>query len=192
MSTSRRGAYHHGDLRDALVALALETVERDGPDAVALRNLAQRAGVSGMAPYRHFADKAALMGEVARRGFAELYGELRAADDRDAKKALLAFGVVYVRFALARPGLFRVMFGGAPPTPSEDLKDNSDSVYGLFLARVAELVPRPRREVAFLACWSLMHGLATLLISGRIRQKTPPPEELAQAVEKILLKGILG
>ena len=50
-------AYHHGDLRGALVALALETIEQEGPEAVALRNLAQRAGVSGMAPYRHFADK---------------------------------------------------------------------------------------------------------------------------------------
>ena len=192
MSTSKRGSYHHGDLRDALVALALETIEQEGPEAVALRNLAQRAGVSGMAPYRHFADKTALMEEVARRGFAELHAQLSAVDGGDAKAALLAFGVVYVRFACARPGLFKVMFGGPPPTPDEEIAHEDGTVYALFSQRIAELVPRPRRQIAFLACWSLVHGFATLLVSGRIRQPMLPPEDLTLALEKMLLEGLLA
>ncbi len=127
MSTSKRDAYHHGDLRGALIALALETLEEDGPEGLTLRGLAERAGVSGMAPYRHFADKAALLEAVARRGFAELHSDLAAVDDaQNPKEALIAFGVVYVRFACARPeACSRVMFGGAPPTPDEAARGRS-------------------------------------------------------------------
>src|ERR1700722_14142677 len=103
MSTSKRDAYHHGDLRSTLIALALEKIEQEGPEQLALRSLAQRAGVSGMAPYRHFADKASLLEAVARHGFAELREKLREVEDPDPRKALVAFGVVYVRFACARP-----------------------------------------------------------------------------------------
>src|SRR5271169_4924111 len=117
MSTSKPKPYHHGDLRDTLIDLAVGALEQEGPEALSLRGLATRAGVSGMAPYRHFADKAALLAAAARRGFANLRERLASVDDQaDPKKALVAFGVVYVRFACERPGLFRLMFAGPPPT----------------------------------------------------------------------------
>jgi AcrR family transcriptional regulator len=191
MSTSNRDGYHHGDLRGSLLALALEAVEREGPEEVTLRGLAQKAGVSGMAPYRHFADRASLLEAVARYGFAEFRDRLQAVDDPDPKKALVAFGVVYVLFACSRPGLFRLMFGGAPPTPSEQLAESPDTVLGLLTSRIAQLVPPPRRQIALLACWSMVHGLATLLASGRIRRPTPPPAELAESLGEMLMRGIL-
>jgi len=191
MSTSRRDAYHHGDLRAALVALALEAIEREGPEKVTLRGLAEKAGVSGMAPYRHFTDKAALMNAVARHGFAELRESLRAADDPNPEKALVAFGVVYVGFACSRPGLFRSMFGSAPPTPTDQLAETPDTVFGLMTNCIAQLVPPPRRSITFLACWSIVHGLACLLVSGRIRQPTPSSAELAESLGAMLMKGIL-
>jgi AcrR family transcriptional regulator len=192
MSTSKGGAYHHGDLRGALIALALEALEKAGPETLALRALAQQAGVSGMAPYRHFADKAALLEAVARQGFAQLHEEMREVDDEeDPKKALVAFGVAYVRFACARPGLFRLMFGGAPPTPTDRLAGDPQTVYGLFAVRIAQLVPPRRRQIAFLACWATVHGLATLIVGGRIREPTPAPADLAERIGAMMIKGIL-
>ena len=193
MSTSKRGSYHHGDLRGALIALALEALENDDPEAPTLRGLAEQAGVSGMAPYRHFPDKAALLEAVARQGFAELREKLREADDEgDPKKALIAFGVVYVRFACARPGLFRLMFGGRPPTPGEQLAGDPETVFGLLSARIAQLAPAPRRQIAFLACWSIVHGLASLLVGGRIRGAAAAPEDLAEQLGSVLLEGLLA
>ena len=192
MSTSKKTTpYHHGDLRGALIGLALKALEKGGPEALALRSLAEQAGVSGMAPYRHFADRAALLEAVARQGFADLREELRAVDDAsDPQKALVAFGAVYVRFACARPGLFRLMFAGAPPTPDDGLAADPNSVFGLFAARIAQIAPASRRRIAFLACWSIVHGLACLLVGGRIRQKTHSPAELAERLGEILLNGL--
>jgi AcrR family transcriptional regulator len=194
MSTStRRATYHHGDLRATLIALALEALERDGPEGLALRGLAAQAGVSGMAPYRHFADKAALLAVLARQGFAELGTELGAVDDAaDPAKALVAFAMVYVGFASAHPGLFRLMFGGVPPTPDQGLAAEPATMRGLFTARLAQLVPPPDQEIALLACWSILHGLASLLVSGRIRGAPQPPADLALRLGEILMKGLLA
>jgi len=184
----KRDAYHHGDLRETLIALAIETLARGGPETLALRNLAERAGVSGMAPYRHFKDRAELLEAVARHGFEILRGELVAVDDpSDARKALVAFGVVYVRFACARPGLFQVMFGGAPPTPDEDLSADGSTVYGLFLSKIARAVGAERRMDAFLACWCVVHGLACLAIAGRLRGSSEAPETLAARLGELVL-----
>ncbi len=191
MSTSKRDGYHHGDLRSALIALALETIEQSGPEEIALRTLARRAGVSGMAPYRHFADKASLLEAVARQGFADLRDSLRAVEHPDPKKALIAFGVVYVRFARSRPGLFRLMFGGAPPTPTTQLAETPDTVFGLLTGCIAQLVPPARRQITLLACWSIVHGLACLVVSGRIRQPMPATDELAASLGEMLMRGIL-
>ena len=191
VSTSKR--YHHGQLRETLIGLALDMLEGNGPEALTLRGLAQRAGVSGMAPYRHFADKSALVAAVAEAGFEELRQRLLAVDDEtDPKAALVAFCVVYVGFANDKPSLFRLMFGGAPPTADERLTDDRQTVFGLMATRIAQLVPPSRRQDALLASWSLAHGLAALLGSGRIRQPIADPGALAARLAKLLLPGLQG
>jgi AcrR family transcriptional regulator len=193
LSTLSRATYHHGHLREALVALALEMLERSGPEQITLKSLADRAGVSRMAPYRHFADKAALMAAVAEEGFIELLQRLMAVDDEaDPKAAVIAFCALYVRFACEKPNLYRVMFGGAPPTPREPLVNNPHTVFGLTSLRLSQLVPPDRAQEAFLACWSLTHGLAGLLISGRISMPTPTPDILAARLVKLMLEGLLA
>ena len=183
----KRDTYHHGDLRETLLMLAIETLERGGPETLALRSLAGEAGVSGMAPYRHFKDKAALLEAVATRGFELLRAELVAVDDPgQPRRALVAFGAAYVRFALRRPGLFRVMFDGAPPTPDDALSTDGSTVYGLFLSRIAQAAAPERRADAFLACWCLMHGLASLAVAGRLRNPSDP-EALALRLGEFML-----
>ncbi|WP_162249966.1 TetR/AcrR family transcriptional regulator [Methylobacterium sp. Leaf456] len=83
MSTSRpaKAGYHHGELREALVAAGLAILEEGGdPASLGLREAARRAGVSAMAPYRHFSDKDALLAAVATVGFERLRADLAAAD----------------------------------------------------------------------------------------------------------------
>ena len=193
MSTSKRKSYHHGDLHDALIDLAVKALDKGGPESLTLRGLAERAGVSGMAPYRHFADKAALLAATARRGFAELRERLLRVDDpEDPSKSLVAFGVVYVRFACERPGLFRLMFGGAPPTDDDELTDDPRTVFGLIATRLADLTPPKRRRIAFVAAWSAIHGLASLMVSGRLRGPTPDAAKLAEDVGAIVVAGLLA
>jgi AcrR family transcriptional regulator len=107
-----RDAYHHGDLKSALVTAALAAVEQGGGEAVSLRELAQSLGVSRAAPYRHFADRDALLAAVAARGFDELTAlyELELAGPGDGRARLRRGLAAYLGFARARPGLHALMF----------------------------------------------------------------------------------
>ena len=111
MSTSSAG-YHHGDLRAACLHAAMELLEENGATALSVRAVARRAGVSPGAPYRHYADRDALISAVAAEGYRELAGHLAAVHaSPSTPDDLAAVAVAYVEFALGRPALFRVMFG---------------------------------------------------------------------------------
>ena len=145
--------YHHGDLPAALLRAAAKTLEKRGPGALSLRETARRAGVSHNAPYRHFPDREALLAALAAEGFAMLGERLRGQPGR-------AMGEAYVRFALEQPQRFRLMFGGVSP-----VGDAARQAYGVVLDAFKAL---PRPELAAAAAWSLMHGLAQLLLEGHL------------------------
>src|SRR5882757_10712815 len=111
MSTSR-SPYHHGDVRAACLRAAMELLEEGGATALSLRAVARRAGVSAAAPYRHYADREALVSAVAAVGYGELAERLAAAHPSPSTPEQLAsVAIAYVQFALERPALFRLMFG---------------------------------------------------------------------------------
>ncbi|WP_024799586.1 TetR/AcrR family transcriptional regulator [Nocardia sp. BMG51109] len=173
-------AYHHGDLRAELLHAAAEQIAADGVDAVSLRALAQRAGVSHAAPAHHFGNRQGLLTELAIEGFDLLAAELRSAagDFREA-------AVAYVRFAHRYPGHFDVMF-------RRDLLRHGDE--RLVAARersgdelrsgmTASAVAPDDSRAARLAAWSLVHGLATLWREGALEGSQlggDDPEELAR------------
>jgi AcrR family transcriptional regulator len=187
-------AYHHGDLRDALITLALETLEEHGPEALTLRNLAERAGVSGMAPYRHFADKTALLRAVAAQGFAILKEEFMAADHpNNPRKAIEGFGLAYVRFALERPGLFRLMFDGPPLLTVEEMDSDRESSYNLLTQRIFALVPPERQRIAVMIFQSLIHGYCVLLANRRLRRSgLVDAQDAVPEFASVLLRGLTG
>ena len=153
-------------LRITLVEQALAMVER-GEEDVSLRAVARAAGVSAMAPYRHFADKTALLGAVALRGFIMMAERAAAADDHpDPAQALIRQGQSYIAFAREKPSLFRLMFMD-PAGKSLPPSDSADG-YRRLAARVASLAHPDELESATLACWGVVHGLATLALDGRI------------------------
>src|SRR6516225_10440444 len=110
---AERRPYHHRHLRQALIRSALEILSEAGVAGLSLRAAARRARVSAMAPYRHFADKEALLAAVAEHGFRELAARLTAAAATavDPRAGLAALGVAYVLFACDQPSLLKLMFG---------------------------------------------------------------------------------
>jgi AcrR family transcriptional regulator len=184
MSTStpaerRPRPYHHGALRAALLAEAVRALA-DGatPAALSLRELARRLGVSPAAPYRHFADKDALLAAVAQEGFQRLSEELddaAATHPDDPLRQLTDIGWAYVHFALRQPQYFQVMFGrsATPQSTYPQLRAAGQSAFGI-LQRVIEggqkarrVTPGDPRELA-VAAWSQVHGLATLLLEQQL------------------------
>ncbi len=161
MSTLKRKApYHHGDLPAELLRSAAELLEEQGVSGVTLREVARRAGVSHNAPYRHFPDLQSLLAALAAEGF-------RMLDARAAASPAAAMGEAYVGFALAHPERFRLMFGGSVshedhPQLLQAALQSHQSLVAAFRSR-SDL---PDPEAAAAAAWSLVHGLALLLLGG--------------------------
>ncbi|MGH6966402.1 MAG: TetR/AcrR family transcriptional regulator, partial [Phenylobacterium sp.] len=172
---SRRG-YHHGDLRAALVQAARDAIAAAGPDAVSLREIAQTLGVSRAAPYRHFADRRALLAEVAAQGFEDLttaYARAIAAGPTP-RAALRQTARVYLGLAFERPGLFRLMFDSdilGPDAPAS-LTEPAGEAWALLYQAVAAVDPTVgdvavKRRV--ITGWSTLQGFVTLKQAGRLR-----------------------
>ena len=139
-----------------------------------------------MAPYRHFRDKEALLQAVVIRGFEDLRSALLAADaGADPAAALVAQGKAYLAFARAHPALFRLMFAGhdgAPPA-------TEDNAYGVMVRRVREMEPADA-DAAALACWSAVHGMATLALEGSLCRSTV--RRLEHAALSLVVLGLAG
>jgi AcrR family transcriptional regulator len=188
----KKAPYHHGDLREALLSAALAILEEgEGVAGLSLREAARRAGVSAMAPYRHFADKEALLAAVATIGFERLGKALAAADaDSDSKAALNAQGVSYVAFACAQPALFRLMFGTHAPTKCGALGAAADVAFHLLADRVAAQAPPALTMPLTLASWALVHGLAMLAVDGQLAQFGASPVSLAEQVTALAFNRV--
>ena len=171
---SSTAPYHHGDLRAACLRSARELLEQDGGAGLSLRAVARRAGVSPTAPYRHFADRDALISAVAAEGYRELAGYLAAAHPEPrTPDDLVAVAVAYVRFALDHPALFRAMF--VEPCDSEnDERVEAVAVVGGYLAALVQRVfPEADPEGMATAVWALVHGLAFLHLDGKLDASAP-------------------
>ena len=193
-----RRPYHHGNLRRALLDEALATIRADGVDALTLREIGARLGVSRTALYRHFADKRALLTAVATEGFRTLRQQLVAAWDEGGRGpgAFHSMGVAYVRFAVANPSHYRVMFGGFVDPKACDPELATEAA-GAFQALVDALAALQRDKVVrgddvltmARFVWAVVHGVAMLAIDGQVREPRGV-EELMQYALKRLGTGI--
>ena len=170
-----KAGYHHGDLRAALIQAGLTLLAERTADDLSLREVARQVGVSATAVYRHFPDKAALMSAVAQDGLARLGAAQRQAAEAAGGGAagFGATGRAYVRFALANPALFRLIFSS--PAPSDLLQrraEDSGDAMTFLKANVAATAPvgadRQVLETRALQAWSLAHGLAMLMLDGQV------------------------
>lgn len=169
-STETNRAYHHGDLRSALVEAGLKALESTDPGELSLRQLAREVGVSATAVYRHFPDKRALLGALADTGVTMLFEEQKAASDAagGGKLGFAATGRAYVRFAIAHPGLFRLIFTHAELAGGPELDDNPA---GRLLRANSEALgggdPQAARAIMVRA-WAVAHGLSMLILDGHL------------------------
>lgn len=179
MSTSKsdppKKAYHHGDLRSALVEAGLKLLEARTADDLSLREVARAVGVSATAVYRHFPDKGALMAALAGEGLVRLAAAQHAVFDAagGGVAGFNASGAAYVRFALANPGLFRLIFANPDSTPHSlhegEKRDEDDAM--AFLRANAAMVAEGKggdAQVIALQAWALVHGLSMLMLDGQI------------------------
>ncbi len=177
-----RKAYHHGDLRESLLVEAGALLEKEGPAGLSLRKLGRQLGVTPGAPYRHFEDKEALLAALAADGFRELRAEMLSGQDPEVsgEERLKRAGTGYIRFAMSRPELFRLMFGWMPTRDIPALCEAGDATFAAFEAVLQAcedegLLSRSVNEAGLLA-WSAVHGAAFLLIDGRLKVEEPAPD----------------
>ena len=173
MSTSK-ATYHHGDLRAALLRAAMELLEESGEADLSLRAVARRAGVSAAAPYRHYADREALVSAVAAVGYQELAQQLAAAHPSPSTPEQLAsVAIAYVQFALERPALFRIMFTEPCDRDNDDRVAATAAVAQYVRAIVERAFPEADAEALGTAIWALVHGLAFLHLDGKLDATSP-------------------
>jgi AcrR family transcriptional regulator len=167
-------AYHHGDLPAALVRAALDLLEEGGATELSLRAVARRAGVAASAPYRHYADRDALLSAVAGVGYRELAEALAEVHPSPSTpEDLAAVGVAYVQFALQRPALFRVMFGEPCDRDSAE-RVAATAVISAYVGSIVERVfPGADPQALSTAIWALVHGLAFLHLDGKLDSSDP-------------------
>ncbi|MFH8934097.1 TetR/AcrR family transcriptional regulator [Streptomyces griseosporeus] len=167
------GSYHHGDLRAACLRAARELLEEGGSAGLSLRAVARRAGVSPAAPYRHYADRDALVSAVAAEGYRELAGYLAAAHPSPTTpEELAAVAVAYVRFALERPALFRVMFAEPCDPTSEERVQATAAISEYVRGIVRAAFPEADADALSTTVWALVHGLAFLHLDGKLDTST--------------------
>jgi AcrR family transcriptional regulator len=186
---SSKATYHHGNLRAALVGAAMELLEESGETALSLRAAARRAGVSPAAPYRHYADREALVSAVASVGYRELAQRLAAAHPSPSTPEQLAsVAIAYVQFALERPALFRIMFG-EPCDHDNDERVAATAAVSAYVRSIAQRTfPQADAEAMATAIWALVHGLAFLHLDGKLDGTAPAAvgERVTAAIQALL------
>ena len=175
LDMKRLDAYHHGNLRPALLEAARGLINESGVEALTLRAVARRAGVTTGAPYHHFADKAELVAALARQSLDELDQLFSTTIEgiSDPRAQLQAIGLAYVLYAIDHPAEFRLMFRPELGTPL-DFGDPAAAPVFRVLVRVVHACRAAAgrsdddHDVAAIAAWSLVHGLAALLVDGSL------------------------
>jgi len=163
-------SYHHGDLRDALVQAALQEAERGGPEAVSIKALTKKLGVSQPAPYRHFVDREALMQAVTAEAFRQFSAILRESIRKPSKQSKLSrFAQAALAFGLRRNGIYRLMFTSrtmAGAVSGSELRNAAMETFGLLLEAFEAPAIGLFRERQALKIWAALHGMITLAEQG--------------------------
>jgi len=195
------GDYHHGDLRRALLEVALTMIVESGPEGFSVREAARRVGVDHRAAYRHFADKATVLAALAQEGYERILETWRASLEPLAKhrvrERLLALGRAYIVFAYREPARYRVMTG---PRLNEggrfpELEVPLEAGLNLLKEEVrAGMASGALREVdvleAALTLWSAMHGLASFIVMRRIRVRKDELGAFAERAIDVTVRGL--
>ena len=188
MCTVSTSNYHHGNLREALLAAGLEKLESEQSPEFSLRELTRQVGVSVNAAYRHFASKEDLLCAMAAEGFRQLCVEQATAMQVDSvEQGFREAGRTYVSFARRRPALFRLMFSRfAVTNRNDELNAGAQMAYEGMRHGVAAILDKPPEDldvvITSMYAWSLVHGLSHLIIDGQFDSHTDDIDGLVNSV----------
>lgn len=204
MPRKPKKAYHHGDLRNSLLAAAEPLLARKGVTGWSLREVAKAAGVSHAAPYRHFRDKTALIEALAAEGFRKLQRACEEAERNypaDPARQLVEAGMGYLLFATEKPMIVHLMFGGviALDDCSEALARAADTSFQSLVRIVqngqnAGLYRKADTFDLTLAAWSMVYGLSLMITAGMLEKRAGTRSQvkiLGDTIADILLSGML-
>ena len=195
-------SYHHGNLFSALLDAAEDELIERGMEGFSLRGVAKRAGVSHAAPAHHFGDANGLLTALAARGFEQFIQrqrDFRLRAPTDARAQLAASGVGYVVFALEKPAIFRLMFSSdRPDFDDPDLQRIAESAFEELVEHVRGVTEdqgSPKKDGAMMldvaAAWAVAHGLADLLVAGRLHTLgSLPPRTRDRRIAEIIGRAI--
>ncbi|WP_195724506.1 TetR/AcrR family transcriptional regulator [Paenibacillus monticola] len=202
MDTPNKKNYHHGDLRKTLIHVGIELISESGASSLDLRKVARIAGVSHAAPYRHFADKKALIAAISEEGFNLLAIEMEQAISMKANSAheqLRGMGHAYVQFAITNPSLVREMFSGLTiereAYPS--LYDISKKLFNMIetvviIGQEKGNIKKSDSNELTCAIWSMMHGTAILIIENQLKPVTMQINGIEHITQVCMDSLILG
>lgn len=179
--------YHHGALKPALIEAAIRILERDGVESLSLRALARETGVTAAAPYSHFKDKSDILADVAELGFQRLsvYMSEKTSHVTGAREKLNMLIESFLVFSAQNPGLFRVMFSqGVDINAHPTLAMSAGKSYAL-LSSALKTLGHGDEKTGALMLWSMMYGMAELILQGKVAPSMAGAADLKTLAEKI-------
>lgn len=191
----KKSTYHHGNLREVLISSALEILKEGTLQDLSLRALARKAGVSQTAPYRHFEDKEALIVVLIQEGSAILQASMAMAskETNDPVEQLVNLGVAYYDFSQEHPAHFRLMFGGSLENTEkhEHIFENEQEGYDVLEEVITACMKLPHApklppNLICLTCWSLVHGLASLILNDVMNEDVPKGDNKREVVRNVI------
>ena len=188
------------DLRQKVLDASLALIEEGGLDRLSMREVARKAGVSHQAPYHYFSDREAILAALAGEGFSRLGQSLMRAGGQGAShpvQAEEAMGRAYVEFALRNPAYFQAMFraDAVPLDRYPDARKREDEAFGKLVEGVGAAFanqPADVREAIAVACWAMVHGLATLMLEGSLARKLKIPRARQRQVANEVMGTFIG
>lgn len=202
MTNKDQDKYHHGNLKEELLKAAIILLIEHGPSELSLRKVAQKAGVSHAAPYRHFSNKSALLAAIAKQGFIALEAQISLIAQKfydHPQKQLIETCVVYVEFVMQSREVAQLMFGGyVDITSDKALLEASDNTLSSLLSLMQKgsqygLYIKHDPQALTLAVRSLMHGFAMLIIGNQLSSTIDSKQQvriLTRMLCEMLLRGI--
>jgi len=173
-----KSAYHHGDLKNALIEAGIEVLAKEGVGALSLRQVARKAGVSHAAPYAHFADKQALIAAISIEGYRTLYDKLAGVVqqyDGDPMRQLVEIAWAYTDFALTDTDHFKITFSGVLEKEKDypAFVEISKKSFNLVVEIVAacqekDILPDGPSDLIAVSLWGMLHGLVSLVLEGQV------------------------
>lgn len=176
-------SYHHGELKSELIQLGIKDLESEGAENLSLRKLAEQAGVSKMAPYRHFPDKEYFLGALVNWGYHELYQSMQICSREEELKTILStMGERMMQFAMKYPSLYRLMNSELICRMPDELMEWPRKALALLMeittgseTRSVELNPETD-SFNSVAVWAYLHGLIMLRIDNLYPDFLPLPD----------------